>query len=357
MKICIEVNRNFEDWDLNPSRGKPIYPFPGSIMNQLSKNNIFSFYTPFKTSNIKYGNQFKIYNFFKEMINEVDIFIPTGGNYLKYLFFNYSFGLQKLITNKVIPIVYVLPKNKLKLDFYKYKLIYQFSRGQIYTSITQFKYAKNKKIGNPIFLPIGIDTKFYNESKSSRLEKFLIKKEYIVMHGDEMRNHVELIKLAELLRIGIIRINQYTEKDKYKNSIFEISNSSKNIKFIYQFQNVNFEDYITILKNSKLYSGLVDSNKFPNGWTAICEAKALNIPIISSEGYTSNDFKEIFKLDDNTNFLEINNVEKDKEEILRFYKFIEKNKSIKKYIPMTDYSYTSKVFQSQLSKKGIITSI
>ena len=68
------------------------------------------------------------------------------------------------------------------------------------------------------------------------------------MHGDEDRNHIELIKIADFLKIGIIRISQYSEKDKHKNSIFNIASKSKNIKFVYHFQNVNFDDYITILK-------------------------------------------------------------------------------------------------------------
>lgn len=352
--ICIQVERNINEWDFKRTQEIPIFPFPGSLFNELSKKNTLSIFSNAIVSNTNKSKNYILYKSFKRMINNVDIFFAIDTFFLKFLLSNYNHELKKLICKKVIPILYKMPRSKLDLDFYKYKIIYKFSRAQIYTSISQFEYAKKQNIGDPIFLPIGIDTKFYNSKNFSYLKSFLLNKKYIVMHGDEERNNFELIKIADLLKIGIIRISQYKEKENSKLSIYDIASKYKNIKFLYHLQNVDFDDYIAILKNAYLYCGMVDSSVSPNGWTALCEAKALGLPIILNKGLTSEDFKKFFKSEDNSNFLEIQNVENDKDRILRFYKLIKKNNLLKTIIPLADYSYTSKVFQSQLLKKGLV---
>lgn len=280
------------------------------------------------------------------MIEEVDLFITTGAEYFKFLYLNFNPKLKELIKRKVIPILYNAPKSKTDYKFFKNKIISSLSRSQIYTSRTQYELSKSLKIGKPIFLPVGIDVNFYLKKRSSHFMQWLINEEYLVMHGDELRDNFELLKLADLLKIGIVRISQYPEKDIYKNSIFSLSKDFKNIPYIYHLQNIDFNEYICILKNAKLYAGLVNSTNQPAGWTALCEAKVLNLPIIISKGLITKDFQKIFNYKNSQNFLEITKVLLDQDKILDFAKNLTLNKKLKVDSNKFCYSKTSEIFEN-----------
>ena len=48
------------------------------------------------------------------------------------------------------------------LNVYKYQLIYKFSKAQIYTSISQFEYAKKHKLGPQYFCLLELIHNFIN---------------------------------------------------------------------------------------------------------------------------------------------------------------------------------------------------
>ena len=148
------------------------------------------------------------------------------------------------------------------------------------------------------------------------------------MHGDEEREEDKLIKLASMLNIGIVRINQYPYKSK--KNLFEIAKSYFDIPFIYNFQNIDFHNYIWLLKNSTIYAGMVNSKFQPAGWTALCEAIILGIPSIISNGITSDDYlKSIPKeIQNQFNLLITNNLNSDSEKIKCFLKDRVKTKKL-----------------------------
>ncbi len=321
MKVCFYLTQDILDWTIEKRKNFPILPIPGSLTKELSKENEISFLIKevsekkYKIDNKRYFASFDL------MLEKVDVFISIGSSHLKLLKRNFSLKNQRLLRQKSLPIIYRNIEKGIHERSLKNRLILSLSRCQIYTSSKQYQYALENNIGKPILLPIGIDLDFYYASKNkSKFLQKIINQKYIIMHGDEEREEDKLIKLASMLNIGIVRINQYPYKSK--KNLFEIAKSYFDIPFIYNFQNIDFHNYIWLLKNSTIYAGMVNSKFQPAGWTALCEAIILGIPSIISNGITSDDYlKSIPKeIQNQFNLLITNNLNSDSEKIKCFLK-------------------------------------
>ncbi len=329
MKVCFYLTQDILDWTIEKRKNFPILPIPGSLTKELSKENEISFLIKegsekkYKIDNKRYFASFDL------MLEKVDVFISIGSSHLKLLKRNFSLKNQRLLRQKSLPIIYRNIEKGIHERSLKNRLILSLSRCQIYTSSKQYQYALENNIGKPIFLPIGIDLDFYYASKNkSKFLQKIINQKYIIMHGDEEREEDKLIKLASMLKIGIVRINQYPYKSK--KNLFEIAKSYFDIPFIYNFQNIDFHNYIWLLKNSTIYAGMVNSKFQPAGWTALCEAIILGIPSIISNGITSDDYlKSIPKeIQNQFNLLITNNLNSDSEKIKCFLKDRVKTKKL-----------------------------
>lgn len=321
MKVCFYLTQDILDWTIEKRKNFPILPIPGSLTKELSKENEISFLIKegsekkYKIDNKRYFASFDL------MLEKVDVFISIGSSHLKLLKRNFSLKNQRLLRQKSLPIIYRNIEKGIHERSLKNRLILSLSRCQIYTSSKQYQYALENNIGKPILLPIGIDLDFYYASKNkSKFLQKIINQKYIIMHGDEEREEDKLIKLASMLNIGIVRINQYPYKSK--KNLFEIAKSYFDIPFIYNFQNIDSHNYIWLLKNSTIYAGMVNSKFQPAGWTALCEAIILGIPSIISNGITSDDYlKSIPKeIQNQFNLLITNNLNSDSEKIKCFLK-------------------------------------
>ena len=351
LRVCFYLTQDILDWNIQKRKDFPVLPIPGSLIKELSKENEISFLVKEGSKNKYKVDNKKIFSSFDLMLEKVDIFISIGSSHLKLLRKNFSLKNASLLRQKSFPIIYRSIKKSINENSLKNRLILSFSRSQIYTSSKQFKYASKNNVGNPIFLPIGIDLGFYYNSKSnSNFLQKIINQKYIIMHGDEEREEDKLIKLANFLKIGIVRINQYP--DKSKNNLFELARSYKDIPFIYNFQNIDFHNYIWLLKNAAIYAGMVNSKFQPAGWTALCEAIILGIPSIISRGITSDDYlKSIPKeIQNQFNLLITENINADSEKIKNFFK--DKVKT-KKKLPdvkgtLLDLNKASQIFYSNL---------
>lgn len=353
MKVCFYLTQDISDWSISSRKDGPILPIPGSLTKDLSKKNKICFLIK-KGTNKKYPiDNEKFFDSFELMLKKVDIFISIGSAHIKLLKENFSIKNKRLLKRKAFPIIYRKINKIFSEISIKNNLLLYFSRGQIYTSRTQYDFAKLNKVGNPIFLPIGIDLDFYSKSRfSSNFLESIIDKKYIVMHGDEERDEEKLIKIADSLNFGIVRINQYPQKAK--KNIFDIVKISSKIPFIYNFQNIGFDKYIWLLKNASLYAGMVNSKWQPAGWTALCEALGLGIPSIISKGLTSNDYEITFSknIKNKFNLLITENINKEQNKIKNLLENNNINRITKDDLKpsLLNINIASKIFHNNLIK-------
>lgn len=353
MKVCFYLTQNILDWSIEKKKDAPILPIPGSLIKELSKTNDISFFVKDGSENKYIIDNKKFFNSFDLMLEKVDIFISIGSSHLKLLKQNFSLRNKNLLQKKSFPIIYRSIKGSIHQRSLKDSLILSLSKCQIYTSSTQYEYALENNIGTPIFLPVGIDLDFYYKSKyNSKVIQEIIDQKYIIMHGDEEREEEKLLKLANILSLGIVRINQYPYKSK--NNLFYIANNHINIPFIYNFQNIDFHNYIWLLKNASIYAGMVNSKLQPAGWTALCESIILGIPSIITKGITSDDYLKSIpkKIRNQFNLLITNNIKNDSEKINLFLKDNDKNTN--KIYPeakgtLLDINKASKIFYFNLT--------
>ena len=274
----------------------------------------------------------KVYNFFiNQNLNDNDVIIiqscrPKEVELLNFLSFFFK-GKPKIILRILYP-----PKKKGFKNFYNHvdKLKKKGFKIEIFTEVETIKEYIKKRSSYDVenFTQI---YKFY--------ERFNVDN-YTIGFLGESRIDKGFNKLPELIKLAkkkfeniniIIQFSEktYSETEKYKNEIIELSKTNKNIKIVYGY--LDYYDYRKLLKEINIMPILYDSDKLNfvgSGLFYSCITHEIPIIIPKSASLLKNDLK--FK-----SFLEVNTLDEYAdciEKIIKNYDFYLKEcKKLSKY--------------------------
>lgn len=149
-------------------------------------------------------------------------------------------------------------------------------------------------------LVCGVDTAYYGAAVSSgdvpeehrkRVDQ-LLKAQYLIMPGDELRLNSDALDIVETLGIPLVRVSQYRDKsrsDLLRNEIAARGLADR----VLVLERIDYSFLRFLLRNAAAYAGFVDSTWQPAGWTVACEALASGLPVVAYDGLVTRELNQL----------------------------------------------------------------